>query len=177
MTEEHEQLREIAKRLFVGRSVLDETKARKTLGLAEIYSFLTDPGRSFSQEQQRALFLDRNLLMAYREIKADLKHVEMPSLAAAGDAALDTRSFAGGNVRVAPSRLQGQTYVIMRFNWPSGPPRAIVLEGKNGEFQKRALPKPDADGELLMVLTQSVPADQMFLRLLADPTASGSFIL
>jgi hypothetical protein len=177
MTEEHEQLRDITIRLYVSRAVLGEMKSRKTLGLAEIYAFLTDPMRSFTSEQQRALFMDRNLLAAYREIKANLKHVAMPSLAAASDAALTTRSFPGGSMRLAPSRVQGQTYVIIRFNSPSGPPRAIILEGKGGEFQKRALPKPDADGELLMVLTQAIPEDQLFLRLVADPAASGSFIV
>jgi len=101
----------------------------------------------------------------------------LPALAAASDGALTTRRFEGGRVSIHPSRVPGQTYVILRFGNPSGAPRMMLLESAAGEFVKRALPTVDQNGEATMVLNERSAADAGFLRLLADPTSTGTFVL
>jgi hypothetical protein len=53
----------------------------------------------------------------------------------------------------------------------------MLLEGSEGDLVKRALPPADANGEVLMVLDESKPSDAGFLRLISDPTSTGSFLL
>jgi hypothetical protein len=70
-----------------------------------------------------------------------------------------------------------QVYVVLRFNWPAGAPRTMLLENTEGDIVKRALPAADANGELMLVLDRKSASDQAFLRLISDPTSTGSFLL
>jgi hypothetical protein len=67
-------------------------------------------------------------------------------------------------------------YVIVHFTSPDNTPRALLLESTSGEIIKRALPNADPQGELMMVLNENNEADASFLRLLADPTSTGTFV-
>jgi hypothetical protein len=167
-----------ADRLYAARSALAEAAPTSSrLGVAEIIGFLNDPARSLSMDEQRALFADAKLRADYRRLKAQVAVAELPALAAASTGEVNARRFEGGTVNVHPSRVSGQVYVVLRFSWPSGAPRTMLLEGAEGELVKRALPPADPNGELMIVLNQASASDRDFLRLISDPTSTGSFLL
>jgi hypothetical protein len=165
-------------RLYAARSALAKAgRPTRQFGVAEIAQFLNDPSRTLTSEHQRALFTDPVLRADYRRLKADATTVELPALAAASSGAVASRRFEGGSVRIHPSRIAGQIYLILRFNWPAGGPRMMLLESAEGDLVKRALPSVDQQGEVMMVLNQRSAADAGFLRLLADPMSTGTFVL
>ena len=167
-----------ADRLYAARSALVDTKPpRHRFGVAEIVQFLSDPSRSLTPEEQRALFTDPRLRADYRRLKAQATTFELPALAAASSGNVDARRFEGGSITIHPSRIPGQLYVIVRFNSPTETPRAILLEGAEGDLVKRALPSADQHGEMMMVLDEKNEADAGFLRLLADPMSTGTFVV
>lgn len=177
-TEAEENLAHRADRLYAARSALAATKApRLRFGVAEIVQFLNDPTRSLTPDEQRSLFTDPRLRADYRRLKQRATSFEMPALAAASSGNVNARRFDGGSINIHASRIAGQLYVILRFNSPDNPPRALLLESAAGEFVKRALPAVDQQGELMMVLNESDEADARFLRLLADPTSTGTFVV
>lgn len=176
-TETEDDIVRRADRLFAARSALAETKPpRHRFGIAEIVQFLNDPSRSLSPEEQRALFTDPRLRADYRQLKAQSTTFEMPALAAASSGDVNTRRFDGGTIAIHPSRIPGQIYVILRFTSPGNSPRALLLESTAGDVLKRTLPSPDQQGEIMMVLNEKKEIDVDFLRLLADPTSTGTFI-
>jgi hypothetical protein len=167
-----------ADRLYAARSALADTKPpRLRFGVAEIVQFLGDPSRSLTPQEQRALFADPRLRDDYRRLKAQATSFEMPALAAASSGNVNARRFDGGSIAIHPSRIPGQLYVIVRFNWPASSPRAMLLESAAGDIVKRALPSSDQQGEVMMVLNENDAADAGFLRLLADPTSTGTFVV
>jgi hypothetical protein len=164
--------------LYAARSALADTKRpQRRFGIAEIVQFLNDPSRSLTPEEQRALFADPRLRADYRRLKAQATTFEMPALAAASSGNVNARRFDGGSITIHPSRIPGQLYVILRFNWPANSPRVMLLEGAAGDLVKRALPSADQQGEVMMVLDENNDADAGFLRLLADPTSTGTFVV
>jgi hypothetical protein len=178
MTTDTDDIAQRADLLYAARSALAEAKRpTRRFGVAEIMQFLNDPSRSLTAEEQRALFSDPRLRADYRRLKAQATTFELPALAAASSGAVDSRRFEGGSVRIHPSRVPGQIYVILRFSWPAGAPRMMLLESAAGDLVKRALPSADQQGEVMMVLNERSDADAGFLRLLADPTSTGTFVL
>jgi len=166
-----------ADKIYAARTALAETERPHRLGVAEIVRFLNDPNRSLSMEDQRALFADPKLRADYRRLKALSAIADLPALAAASAGEVNSRRFDGGTLTIHPSRVPGQIYVLLRFNWPAGPPRMLLLENAQGELIKRSLPAADAGGEAMMVLDQKNMSDAGFLRLISDPTSTGSFLL
>jgi hypothetical protein len=168
----------VADRLYAARSaVADATAAGPKVGVAELVQFLADPASELPPEAQRALFANPRLRADFKRLKASLRCVELPTLAAASDGTVNARTFEGGSVRIHPSRVAGQIYALFQFNWPSATPRALLLEGASGDLIKRPLPAADASGRAVLVLDESQPSDGIFLRLIADPTTMGSFIV
>jgi hypothetical protein len=166
-----------ADQLYAARSALAETKRpRHRFGVAEIVQFLNDPSRSLSPEEQRALFADPRLRADYRRLKARATTFELPALAAASSGSVNARRFDGGSIAIHPSRIPGQLYVIVHFDSPASSPRAMLLESTTGDLVKRILPGADQEGKVMMVLNENDDADAAFLRLLADPTATGTFV-
>jgi hypothetical protein len=167
-----------ADKLFAARSALAEAaRPRRRLGVAEIVRFLDDPDCSLSMEEQRALFADPKLRADYRRLKSQVTVADMPVLAAASAGNVRSRRFDGGTLTIHPSRVPGQIYVLLRFSWPASPPRTLLLENAQGDLVKRSLPQADASGEVMMVLDEKSTSDAGFLRLISDPTATGSFLL
>jgi hypothetical protein len=167
-----------ADRLYAARSALAETKRpRLRFGIAEIVQFINDPTRSLSPEEQRELFANPRLRADYRQLKTQATTFEMPALAAASSGNVNSRRFDGGTIAIHPSRIPGQLYVILRFEGPANSPRAILLESPSGDLVKRALPGADQQGEVMMVLNEKNEDDAGFLRLLADPTSTGTFVV
>jgi hypothetical protein len=167
-----------ADQLYAARSALADTKRpRHHFGVAEIVHFLSDPTRSLTPEEQRALFADPRLRADYRRLKAQAATFEMPALAAASSGSVNARRFDGGSIAIHPSRIPGQLYVIVRFTGTTSSPRALLLESTTGDLVKRALPSADQQGDVMMVLDENNDADAGFLRLLADPTSTGTFLV
>ena len=111
-----------ADKLYAARSALAETeRPTRRLGVAEIVQFLNDPRRSLSMEEQRSLFADPQLRADYRRLKSQVTIAELPALAAASAGNVNSRRFEGGTVSIHSSRVPGQVYVVLRFNWPAGP--------------------------------------------------------
>src|SRR5580692_9312874 len=144
MTTDTDDIARRADMLYAARSALAEARRpTRRFGIAEIVQFLNDPSRSLTAEEQRALFTDPRLRADYRRLKAQATTFELPALAAASSGAVDSRRFEGGSISIHASRLPGQIYVIVRFNSPTETPRAILLEGAEGDLVKRALPSAD----------------------------------
>jgi hypothetical protein len=178
MTADSDDIARHADQLYAARSALAEAKRpTRRFGVAEIVQFLSDPSRALTADEQRALFTHPRLRDDYRRLKAQATAFELPALAAASSGAVNARRFDGGTISIHPSRVPGQIYVILRFTWPSNAPRMILLESAAGDLLKRALPAADAQGEVMMVLNERSDADAGFLRLLADPTSTGTFVL
>jgi hypothetical protein len=166
-TEADNDLADRADRLYAARAALAEAKPlRLRFGIAEILQFLNDPTRSLTPAEQRSLFADPRLRADYRRLKER----------AASSGNVNARRFDGGSIAIHPSRVAGQVYVIVHFTSPDNTPRALLLESTSGEIIKRALPNADPQGELMMVLNENNEADASFLRLLADPTSTGTFV-
>jgi hypothetical protein len=175
---DHEEIALRADKIYAARTALAEAeRPAHRLGIAEIVRFLNDPGRSLSMEDQRALFADPKLRADYRRLKALSAIADLPALAAASAGEVNARRFEGGTLTMHPSRVPDQIYVLLRFNWPTSVPRMLLLESAQGELIKRSLPAADAGGEAMMVLDQKNASDAGFLRLLSDPTSTGSFLL
>jgi hypothetical protein len=166
-----------ADRLYAARAAMAEAEQpARRLGIADIVQLLGNPMRSLSMDEQRALFSDPQLRADYRRLKAQFATVELPALAAASTGQVNMRRFEGGTVNIHPSRVPGQTYVLMRFGSPAGVPHSVLIESSQGELIKRALPPADPNGEIMLVLDDKIGPDQEFLRLISDPTSSGSFL-
>ena len=177
-TETENDVARRADRLYAARSAVADTRpSRLRFGVAEIVQFINDPSRSLKPEEQRALFADPRLRADYRRLKAQATTFELPALVAASSGNVNARRFDGGSISIHPSRIPGQLYVIVRFNWPANSPRAMLLESASGDLVKRALPSADQQGEVMMVLNENDDADAGFLRLLADPTSTGTFVI
>jgi hypothetical protein len=168
-----------AARLFAARSAMAEAKRRaQRPALAELAMALTDPRRDLCAAGRRVLLSDLRLRADFNRLKVRLGCIELPALmAASGGEETSLRRFGGGTVRVHPSRVAGQVYVLFQFMWPQGSPQAVLLEGASGEVVKRALPAADASGRAVLVLDQKRAPDELFLRLITEPTTTGSFIL
>jgi hypothetical protein len=178
MTVDTDDIVRRAARLYAARSALAEARRpTRHFGVAQIAQFLNDPSHSLTAREQRALFTDPRLRADYRRLKALATTFELPALAAASSGAVSSRRFEGGSVSIHPSRLPGQIYVILRFSWPAGAPRMMLLESAEGDLVKRALPSADRQDEVMIVLNECSDADAGFLRLLADPTSTGTFLL
>ena len=168
----------LADALYAARSALAEcNRAPERLGVAELVRFLQRSDSMLSAGQQRILFASARLRSDYQLIKSRLARLDLPALAAASSGRVSSRQFQGGSVHIHPSRVEDQTYVIVRVRERQKPPHSILLEGGGGEIVKRALPAMDAKGEIMLVLDRNSPSDEAFLRLISDPTSVGSLLL
>ena len=168
----------LADAFYAARSALAEgTSAPERLGVAELVWFLQRSDYILSAGQQRALVASARLRSDYQLIKSRLARLDLPALAAASSGRVSSRQFPGGSVHIHPSRVEDQTYIIVRIRERQKPPHAILLEGGGGEIVKRALPAVDTKGEIMLVLDRKSPSDGAFLRLISDPTSVGSLLL
>jgi hypothetical protein len=152
---------------------------RGTAGLA---AYLAD-GQPLTMDHQRMLFSDPVLRAEFRRLKQEFATrapsgatVEMRALAAAAsDLEGERRVFSGGSV--TSKRLAGQEIVVLiRFDEPGISPRALLLEGVDGEMWREPLDVPDADGEIVFYKDPSISDHATFLRLLCNPTTIGTFL-
>jgi hypothetical protein len=166
-----------ADRLYSARSAMAGVAAeRGSVGIAELVRFLTVAGSELPPEAQRALFASQRLRADFQRLKRRLRIVDLPEVAAASTGGIASRTFAGGSVRVHPSRMEGQVYMVFQFREFAGTPAALLLEDASNRVAKRPLPAPDALGQAVLVLDRSNPGDELFLQLFADPQTTGSFL-
>jgi len=166
---------ERAQDLYVARSVIDDTPGeRVVLGLADLVRYLADPAADLTQQQWQVCRENPRLKADYERLKSRLLVAELPVAAAAAQGELNERKFAGGFLRMRPSAVPGQVYLILTLEPTIAAPRMLMIEGKNGEVARIALPPPDADGTMLVIQdTARNEADARAIRLLRDPTSCG----
>src|SRR5262245_46021830 len=104
-----------ADRLYAARSAIADVTAQGRIGVAELVRFLADAGVDLSHEAQRALFASPRLRTDFERLKRRLRLVELPEMAAASAGGIMVRTFEGGSVRVHPSRIEGQAYMVFQF--------------------------------------------------------------
>jgi hypothetical protein len=166
-----------ADKLYAARAAMeDSAHPARRMGIAELVQFLNDPRRSLSIEEQRSLFADPRLRADFRRLKSQFAIADLPAQAAASSGGVAARRFEGGMVNIHRSRIPGQVYVVLRFERPADAPRTMLLEGLEGEIIKRTLPAADSSGEVMLVLDEKIASDQSFLRLISDPTSTGSLL-
>jgi hypothetical protein len=176
-TDHDEDIARRADQLYAARAAMeDRSRPAPRMGIAEIMQFLNDPGRSLSIEEQRSLFTDPRLRADFQRLKSQTAIADLPVLAAASSGDVSTRRFEGGTLTIHQSRIPGQVYVVLRFDRPQGAPRTMLLENPEGDLIKRMLPAVDPNGEVMFVLDNKIASDQNFLRLISDPTSTGSFL-
>lgn len=147
------------------------------LGFADLVAYLTQPGRTLSAAEKRELLASTRLQSDLRRLRTQLAVCAVPRLSAASTEARYTdRPFDGGRLRIHPSNLRGQSYVLVQFEDPTASPALITLEGADGQLTKRALPKPDDQGRVMLVMHTADPDDAEFLRLAGDPLSHGAFM-
>jgi hypothetical protein len=165
--------------MFARRAALAEqaAPAEPRLAVHNLVAFLSRTETVLTAAQQRALFADPRLREDYCRLKAACEVFPLPALAAASDGKTVERRLESGSLRVHPSRVPQQVYVIIRYTPPAKPPRMLLLESDAGEVVKRALPEPDANGEVLIVCDTRQEVDASFVRLVSDPLTEGSFLV
>ena len=125
-----------ADRLYAARSALAEAGTPvRTLGIAEIVGFLSDPRRSLSIDEQRSLFADPRLRADFRRLDSK-SPLELPALAAASGSRRPGARFDGGSVIIHPSRVPGQIYVRIQFAIAGSAPRTMLLEAPGAEARQ-----------------------------------------
>jgi len=166
-----------ADRLYAARSAMAEAASERAgIGVAELVRFLTVASVELPLDAQRALFANARLRADFQRLKRQLRLVELPVMAAASAGGISSRTFEGGSVRVHPSRVEGQVYMVFQFRAIATPPGALLFEDAANRVVKRLLPAPDALGQLVLVLDRSNPDDALLLQLFADPRTTGAFL-
>ena len=158
-------------------------------------------GKPLTVEQQRALFASPRLVAEFRCLKRDfavalharpetpasrasegredVAILELPALVAAaslGDADFE-RHFVGGKLRICPTGIEEQVYILITLDDPAPSPRSLVIESETRNVVLPIdLPARDADGDILLIKDLSDQADASLVALLRDPTAKGTFL-
>jgi hypothetical protein len=143
-------------------------------------------GVPLREEAQKFWRSDPQVRNDFERLKLELQAkncgLGFPAVAAAAsgsETAMDDREFEGGSIRIRQSSRQGQIYIILRFEAPSAlanPPSALLLEGPEGEVVRLELPKPDADGQIILIKDASDHYDSLLIRLLRRPQTVGAFL-
>jgi len=164
--------------LYVGRSVAEEVPPRDlAVTFAMLVQFLSSPEAALTAEQFRSVHQDARLAADYTALKRKLCIAELPQASAASHGDLEERIFPGGRLQLCPSVLPGQIYLIVSIENTAPSPRMLLVEGKNGEVARIALPAPDPDGSMLVIQdTANNEGDALAVRLLRDPSSSGVFL-
>ena len=158
-------------------------------------------GKPLTADQQRALFDSPRLIAEFRCLKHDFaltlparpqtraSHaaqgrqdapvLELPALvAAASTGAADfERQFVGGKLRICPTGIDEQVYVLITLDDPGLCPRTLVVESEVRKvIVSVALPARDSDGDILLIKDLADETDSSIVALLRDPTAKGTFL-
>jgi hypothetical protein len=164
-----------AEDLYVARAVAEDTPPRAlSLTFADLVRYLSDANTTLTAEEWRLCREDPRLRADYDALKRNLCVAELPQAAAASQGDVDERTFPGGSLRIRPSALAGQVYLILTLERALATPRFLLVEGANGEVARIALPPPDPDGTMLVIQdTTKSEGDARAVRLLRDPASSG----
>lgn len=174
MTANHDRAAE----LYAAWSLLEEPRPlTATLGVRELYLFLTDPAYRLTAAQWAKLHQTPRLLQAFNQFKEELKVVSMPVLAAAFSPGEEVeRRFPGGTVWAVPSRgHEQQVNFAAAFDDHVWRPNALKLIGTDGTAASLPLEPPE-DGYVQIPLDLANEDNRMIVRLLADPGTTGVFV-
>jgi hypothetical protein len=150
-----------------------------------LFALLVD-GVPLREEAQKFWRADPQVRNDFEHLKLELQAkncgLGFPAVAAAAsssDDALDDRKFEGGSIRIRRSSHQGQVFIVLRFEANSAvanPPSALLLEGPEGEVVRLELPKPDADGQIILIKNLKDYQDSLLVQLLRRPQTVGTFL-
>jgi hypothetical protein len=193
-----------AEELYCALTLVEEAQPaqREPLVLADLVAFLSE-GKPLSHEQQRFLFSSARLRAEFQCLKHDFAvkldaqpsegagAVEDPArrggrrpvevraqiAAASTDAGDFLRHFDGGTLRICPSGVDDQVYIVITLEVPGLAPSALLIESQTrGAIRQMALPGRDADGEIVLIKDLADQTDASLVELLRDPTAVGVFL-
>ena len=169
---------ERAEHLYVARAVVEDALPEALpLTFADLVRYLSDATATMTAEQWRLTRENPRIRADYDQLVSNLQIAELPQAAAASQGELQERTFPGGQLRIRPSALAGQVYLIVTIEATLAVPRMLMIEGKDGEVARLVLPSPDADRSMLLIQdTTKNEADARAVRLLRDPTSSGVFL-
>ncbi|MCU0731384.1 MAG: hypothetical protein MUE84_07330 [Hyphomonas sp.] len=166
--------------IYTARMLADRAaRGSAALGIGDIARFVHDPTFRLTHAQTGELFRNPALREALTAMKLALASHSLPLLAAAADDhAVAERSFAGGTLRVRPSRTATQSYIIFRFAAHARPSGAFVVlvETQDGAIEKAGFPPCDDEGEVMRLFDHALPEDRAFLEALGNPNAEGTII-
>jgi hypothetical protein len=167
-----------AEDLYVARSVASDTSLEQPpVSFVDVLRYLSDPSAHLTPAQWRFCQQHPRLRADYEGLLKKLAIGALPQAAAASQGELQERSFSGGLLRIRPSSIPGQVYLIFSIDPAPHAPRLLVIEGTDGSVARIALPEPDSDGSMLVIQdTDRSEADANAVRLLRDPTTSGIFL-
>ena len=167
-----------AEDLYVARSVASNAPVEQLpVSFADVLRYLTDPSTHLTPAQWRFCKQHPRLRADYDALIKNLALAALPQATAASQGELQERDFPGGILRIRPSSIPGQVYLIFSIEPGVRAPRLLMIEGAAGNVARISLPEPDADGSMLVIQdTARNEADANAVRLLRDPTTSGTFL-
>jgi hypothetical protein len=156
------------------KMMIDEGQplSQSKLGMAELYRFLVDPTFELTHAQMRTLFTNADLRRAFRSLKMRLNVIELPIVAAASDSVeVFERRFAGGLLRLTPSKIGRQYYLRIHFDPAEVGARVthLVLNTSDGTPIKLTLPR--------RMLDLADEHQAAIFEALRNPMTTGDFIV
>jgi hypothetical protein len=178
MPEELPAVNQHAEDLYVARSVATEASVEPpAVSFADLLRYVTDRSTRLTAAQWKFCQDHPRLSADYRALVDKFALALLPQAAAASQGELQERNFPGGNLRIRPSSVPGQVYLIFTIGSELRACRFLLLEGADGSTARIELPEPDVDGGMLVI--QDIAgneADASAIRLLCNPTTSGVFL-
>lgn len=140
-------------------------------------------GKVLEADLLQALRNDPALRAQFQKLKQqraaliDDRQLEMTALAAAAsdEHPADDRAFNGGQVSIRKSPGENAMLIVFVLDRPPLP-RALLLEGPEGEIVRTALPEPRASGNIFLIKSLDNEEDRLFVQLLRDPRSKGTFL-
>src|SRR2546421_7949895 len=134
MSEDNPAFRQRTEDLYVARAVAEDTAPGVlSLTFVDLVRYLSDMSASLTADQWRLCREDPRVRADYDALKRNLSVAELPQAAAASQGDLEERTFPGGRLRIRPSALAGQVYLILTLDRVPTTPRILLVEGKDGE--------------------------------------------
>jgi hypothetical protein len=163
--------------LYANWELLDIDWPSPTLGVRELFLFLTQPDFRLTPAQTAKLFSSPQLRESFRALKQSLGVAELPQLAAASSADdLQERRFARGKVwNVASEGNDQQVILVIEFDDPNYAPAMLKLCGPDGFTANLKLERPEG-GIVQMPLDLSNDDHRLIVQLLRDSQSTGVFI-
>jgi hypothetical protein len=155
---------------------VDGERGGLAVRLSELVRFLTSQDYNLSFAELQSIVMDSKLRERFETLKTELSSWQLLPIAAASKGAVRERVFAGGNLRLTPSSIQGQVYLSIRLEDLFATTSQLILETTEGHIHKLNLPAPDSGGVVFVVLDLNDDREASVVAALSDPMASGVIV-